>query len=94
MASVCGASLALFDAGVPMATATAGVACGLVTQSGFQDNGSFPSYKILTDISVSVHNCTVSGRVLHSRVLRMLLVTWTSKWQEQELELPASRYCC
>ena len=53
MASVCGASLALFDAGVPMTTATAGVACGLITHSGYQDNNSFPNYKILTDISVS-----------------------------------------
>ena len=53
MASICGASLALFDAGVPMTTATAGVACGLVTQSDFQDSNSFPNYKILTDISVS-----------------------------------------
>lgn len=58
MASVCGASLALFDAGVPMTTATAGVACGLITQSSIQGDGihgdsSFPKYKILTDISVS-----------------------------------------
>lgn len=64
MASVCGASLALFDAGVPMATATAGVACGLVTQSGFQGNSSFPSYKILTDISVSNYDCIVAGSVM------------------------------
>ena len=53
MASVCGASLALFDAGVPMTTATAGVACGLITQSGIQGDSSFLRYKILTDISVS-----------------------------------------
>jgi len=52
MASVCGGSLALFDAGVPMATATAGVACGLVTQPGCHDSDVFPKYKILTDISV------------------------------------------
>lgn len=56
MASVCGASLALFDAGVPMTTATAGVACGLITQSGYHGNDNFPNYKILTDISVS--NCS------------------------------------
>ena len=60
MASVCGASLALFDAGVPMTTATAGVACGLITQSGYHGSGNFPNYKILTDISVS--NC--SGMVV------------------------------
>jgi len=52
MASVCGGSLALFDAGVPMAAATAGVACGLVTQPVCHDNNIFPKYKILTDISV------------------------------------------
>ena len=56
MASVCGASLALFDAGVPTTTATAGVACGLITQSGYHGNDSFSNYKILTDISVS--NCS------------------------------------
>lgn len=53
MASVCGATLALFDAGVPIGAATAGVACGLITQSGLHGNSSFPKYKILTDISVS-----------------------------------------
>ena len=57
MASVCGASLALFDAGVPMTTATAGVACGLITQFGIHDDGNFPQYKILTDISVSDACC-------------------------------------
>ena len=58
MASVCGASLALFDAGVPMTTATAGVACGLITRSDIQSDDSFPTNKILTDISVS--SCIVS----------------------------------
>jgi len=42
MASVCGASLALFDAGVPMGKATAGIAMGLVRESG--------SHTVLTDI--------------------------------------------
>ena len=42
MASVCGASLALFDAGVPMRKAVAGIAMGLVRESS--------GYVILTDI--------------------------------------------
>ncbi len=42
MASVCGGSLALFDAGVPMRAACAGVAMGLITEGG--------TYAILTDI--------------------------------------------
>lgn len=42
MASVCGASLALMDAGVPVSTSIAGIAMGLVTDGG--------QYKVLTDI--------------------------------------------
>ncbi|MEA3311334.1 MAG: polyribonucleotide nucleotidyltransferase [candidate division WOR-3 bacterium] len=42
MASVCGASLALFDAGIPMRKAVAGIAMGLVLES--------TGYVILTDI--------------------------------------------
>jgi len=43
MASVCGASLALMDAGVPMAAAVGGVAMGLVKEGD--------KYAILTDIA-------------------------------------------
>jgi polyribonucleotide nucleotidyltransferase len=43
MASVCGASLSLMDAGVPLASAVAGVAMGLVKEED--------SYAILTDIA-------------------------------------------
>jgi polyribonucleotide nucleotidyltransferase len=43
MASVCGGSLALMDAGVPVAGAVAGISVGLVTA----ENGD---YKLLTDI--------------------------------------------
>uniref|UniRef100_A0A1I7V1L4 polyribonucleotide nucleotidyltransferase n=1 Tax=Caenorhabditis tropicalis TaxID=1561998 RepID=A0A1I7V1L4_9PELO len=42
MASVCGGSLALFDAGVPMKNAAAGVAIGLISDD--------TKYKVLTDI--------------------------------------------
>jgi polyribonucleotide nucleotidyltransferase len=42
MASVCGSTLALMDAGVPIKAAVAGIAMGLITNEN--------SYKILTDI--------------------------------------------
>ena len=42
MASICGGSLALFDAGVPMGAAVAGVAMGLIKEG--------KKYAILTDI--------------------------------------------
>ena len=42
MASVCGGSLALFDAGVPLRSAVAGVAMGLIKEGG--------KYAVLTDI--------------------------------------------
>src|SRR6202012_3204158 len=43
MASVCGASLSLMDAGIPIKAAVAGVAMGLVKED--------ESYAILTDIA-------------------------------------------
>lgn len=46
MASVCGSTLALMDAGVPIKNPVAGIAMGLVTYDGDLKNG----YKILTDI--------------------------------------------
>jgi polyribonucleotide nucleotidyltransferase len=53
MASVCGGSLALMDAGVPVSSAAAGVAMGLISK--FQDNDTkhMEDYKILTDLLVS-----------------------------------------
>ncbi|XP_012873464.1 PREDICTED: polyribonucleotide nucleotidyltransferase 1, mitochondrial [Dipodomys ordii] len=49
MASACGGSLALMDAGVPISSAVAGVAIGLVTKSN-PDNGEIEDYRLLTDI--------------------------------------------
>ncbi len=46
MASVCGSTLSLMDAGVPIKKPVAGIAMGLVTYDGDLANG----YKILTDI--------------------------------------------
>ena len=51
MASVCGGSLALMDAGVPISTMAAGVAIGLVTK--YEKDLKQIDYKILTDILVS-----------------------------------------
>lgn len=48
MASVCGGSLALMDAGVSMMAPAAGVAVGLVTR--YDDSGDLVDYKLLTDI--------------------------------------------
>jgi len=49
MASVCGSSLALMDAGVPIKKHVAGVAMGLVTEDGTLDK----KYEILTDIQAA-----------------------------------------
>ena len=48
MASVCGGSLALMDAGVPITDHVAGISTGLVSQS--DDEGNISKYVILTDI--------------------------------------------
>lgn len=50
MASVCGGSLALMDAGVPISNPCAGVAIGLVTQYNNDDTKHIEKYKILTDL--------------------------------------------
>ena len=52
MASVCGGSLALMDAGVPITAAAAGVAIGLVTKYNNEDTKHLSDYRILTDILV------------------------------------------
>ncbi|NWR17507.1 PNPT1 nucleotidyltransferase, partial [Emberiza fucata] len=49
MASACGGSLALMDAGVPVSNAVAGVAIGLVTKCS-QGRGDIEDYRLLTDI--------------------------------------------
>ena len=48
MASVCGGSLALMDAGVPLAKHVAGISTGLVTK--MDDNGNIVKHVVLTDI--------------------------------------------
>jgi polyribonucleotide nucleotidyltransferase len=48
MASVCGATLALMDAGVPLRAPVAGISCGLVSQTDAQ--GNLQKHVVLTDI--------------------------------------------
>ncbi|KAF7252478.1 Polyribonucleotide nucleotidyltransferase 1, mitochondrial [Varanus komodoensis] len=50
MASACGGSLALMDAGVPISSAVAGVAVGLVTRTNSEKNSEIEDYRLLTDI--------------------------------------------
>ena len=50
MASVCGSTLALMDAGVPIKAPVAGVAMGLITDPSTPSAGQVGRYKILTDI--------------------------------------------
>uniref|UniRef100_A0A663N2D5 polyribonucleotide nucleotidyltransferase n=1 Tax=Athene cunicularia TaxID=194338 RepID=A0A663N2D5_ATHCN len=49
MASACGGSLALMDAGVPVSSAVAGVAVGLITKYSLE-KGDIEDYRLLTDI--------------------------------------------
>lgn len=51
MASVCGGTLALLDAGVPISAMAAGVAVGLMTRC--DSDGKITDYRLLTDILVS-----------------------------------------
>jgi polyribonucleotide nucleotidyltransferase len=48
MASVCGGTLALMDAGVPLIRPVAGISCGLCTVTDDKDN--IKDYRLLTDI--------------------------------------------
>lgn len=52
MASVCGGSLALLDAGVPISAPVAGVAVGLITIPDPEKPYEIVDYRILTDILV------------------------------------------
>nr|XP_023683906.1 polyribonucleotide nucleotidyltransferase 1, mitochondrial [Paramormyrops kingsleyae] len=50
MASVCGGSLALMDAGVPISAPVAGVAVGLVSKANLEKPTEIQDYRLLTDI--------------------------------------------
>lgn len=51
MASVCGGSLALMDAGIPISQPAAGVAIGLVSRTN-PETQQIEDYRLLTDILV------------------------------------------
>jgi hypothetical protein len=53
MATVCGGSLALMDAGVPISSPAAGVAIGLISRYTGNDTKHMEEYRLLTDILVS-----------------------------------------
>lgn len=63
MASVCGGSLALMDAGVPVKEAAAGVAIGLMTKINYQ--GETIDHRILTDLLVSLQKLFHFIKCLH-----------------------------
>ena len=70
MATVCGGSLALFDAGVSMLHPVAGVACGLVSRkSKTVADDELEEYSILTDILVCtcVHTCSFGTTLKHTQ---------------------------
>ncbi|XP_051284882.1 polyribonucleotide nucleotidyltransferase 1, mitochondrial [Dicentrarchus labrax] len=50
MASACGGSLALMDAGVPISSAVAGVAVGLISKASPEKPAEIQDYRLLTDI--------------------------------------------
>ncbi|TNN63719.1 Polyribonucleotide nucleotidyltransferase 1, mitochondrial [Liparis tanakae] len=50
MASACGGSLALMDAGVPISSAVAGVAIGLISKANPEKPAEIQDYRLLTDI--------------------------------------------
>ncbi|XP_068183367.1 polyribonucleotide nucleotidyltransferase 1, mitochondrial [Antennarius striatus] len=50
MASACGGSLALMDAGVPISSPVAGVAVGLVSKANPENPAEIQDYRLLTDI--------------------------------------------
>ncbi|TRY74143.1 hypothetical protein DNTS_026686 [Danionella cerebrum] len=50
MASVCGGSMALMDAGVPISSPVAGVAIGLISEPSPENPSEIVNYQLLTDI--------------------------------------------
>ena len=60
MASICGGSLALMDAGVKISQPAAGVAIGLVTKTNAETK-AIEDYRILTDILVSFSSRTADN---------------------------------
>jgi polyribonucleotide nucleotidyltransferase len=62
MASVCGGTLALMDAGVPLIRPVAGISCGICTEYGA--DGKIARYQLLTDILGSEdHFCDMDCKI-------------------------------
>lgn len=66
MATVCGGSLALMDAGIPLQRHVAGISIGLCTE--FDEQGNISQYKLLTDIigwedAFCDMDCKIAGSV-------------------------------
>lgn len=83
MASVCGGSLALMDAGVPIAEPLAGVAMGLVTR---REGNRITDYSIMTDILV---NCDplVYSIVSQPNLFCYWCTIWCSSHQIKKVHL-------
>ena len=77
MATVCGGTLALLDAGVPLSAMASGVAMGLVTKC--TADGEIEDYRILTDILVSVDEIPFSRKNKH------LILTKASTFDNRNL---------
>jgi hypothetical protein len=74
MATVCGGSLALMDAGVPISSPAAGVAIGLISRYTGNDTKHMEDYRLLTDILVStLYTCAAELFILCA-------ITFSSKY--------------
>lgn len=71
MATVCGGSLALLDAGIPISSSAAGVAIGLITKYN-EAKTDIEDYKILTDILVSAFAFRHLGQSLDRLITKIV----------------------
>jgi polyribonucleotide nucleotidyltransferase len=74
MASICGGSMALMDAGVPISSAAAGVAIGLVSRFKDDNTKNMDDYRILTDILVCFNVSLVEMGYICVTILRELRI--------------------
>ena len=74
IATVCGGSLALFDAGVPLLRTVGGVACGLIARCGSGDKrGDVTEHRVMTDLLVR-SDCTRSCSHLQRRIHTVIVM--------------------
>jgi polyribonucleotide nucleotidyltransferase len=91
MASVCGGSLALMDAGVPLIRPVAGISIGICTDTSEQDHGT--RYQLLTDIigwedAFCDMDCKIAGtdKGITGFQLDLKLPGLPHKWMEEAVE--------